>query len=229
MTRYAVVGASKGTGREIVRHLAEQKIPVRAIARRSQPAEDGVEPFVADVTDAASIAEALEGGFDAVFYTVDIHGLNSRAAVRRVMYDGCVNAIHAARAAGARRFLLLSVIGADRPSWLWWILNAIKPGMRSNILDREQALKDSGLDYVICRAPKLRDGKGGLVPLSATPPVNRLGLRMGIPRAALASAMVRAAEAAPDHSVWDVFADPARAASGWLLPAAQIAMRPSSD
>ncbi len=67
MTRYAVIGASSGTGLEIVRHLAERKIPVRAISHRPGPAQEGVEPFAADVTDPASIAKALEGGLDAVF------------------------------------------------------------------------------------------------------------------------------------------------------------------
>ncbi len=155
MTRHAVIGASSGTGREIARHLAARRIPVRAIARRPQPAEEGVEPFAADVTDLASIAKALEGGFDTVFYTVDIHGRRlSRGAVRKVVYEGAVNAIRAAAAGGAKRFVLLSVIGPERPSWVWWVLNALKPGLRGvwwvlnalkpglrgDILEREQAL-----------------------------------------------------------------------------------------
>jgi uncharacterized protein YbjT (DUF2867 family) len=221
MTRYAVIGASSGTGREIVRHLAERRIPVRAIARREQPAEDGVEPFAADVTDPASIAKALEGGFDAVFYTVDIHGLrNSREAVRKVMYEGCVNAIQAAAAGGAKRFVLLSVIGPERPTWVWWVLDAMKRGMRRNVLDRERALKDSGLAYVICRAPKLNDGPASLVPLAATGPQHRLDMKMGIARADLARALVRAAQAAPQSTTWDVFADAAGPAPDWLAPAA---------
>ena len=207
MTRYAVIGASTGTGREIVRHLAERRIPVRAISRRPLAAEDGVEPFAADVTDPASIGKALEGGFDAVFYTVDIHGLrNSPEAIRKVMYDGCVNAIHAAAAGGAKRFVLLSVIGADRPSWVWWVLNGLKRGMRRNIIDRERALEESGLSYVICRAPRLNDGPGGVVALATTPAEHRLGMRMGIARADLARALVRAAETAPERTIWDVFA-----------------------
>jgi uncharacterized protein YbjT (DUF2867 family) len=203
MTRYAVIGASSGTGRQIVRHLADKGVQVRAISRRP-PAEEGVEPYAADVTDPASIAKALEGDFDAVFYTVDIHGLrNSRQRVRSVMYDGCVNAIHAAAAAGTKRFVLLSVLDPNRPSWVWWLLNAIKPGMQRNILDRENALKNSGLSYVICRAPRLTDGPGG-VPVVVTAPKHRLDLRTGISRADLAKAMVRAAETASENTIWDV-------------------------
>ena len=36
--------------------------------------EGSVEPYAADVTNPAQLAQALDGGFDAVFYTVDIHG-----------------------------------------------------------------------------------------------------------------------------------------------------------
>ncbi len=159
-----------------------------------------------------------------MFYTVDIHGLrNSREAVRKVMYDGCVNAIQAAVAGGAKRFVLLSVIGADRPSWVWWVLNAMKRGMRRNIVDRERALKESELSYVICRAPGLNDGPGGSVPLAATAPQHRLEMRMGIPRADLARALVRAAEAAPERTTWDVFADAAGPLPEWLAPMARPA------
>jgi uncharacterized protein YbjT (DUF2867 family) len=226
MTRYAVIGASSGTGREIVRHLAERKIPVRAISRRPGPPQEGVETFAADVTDPAAIAKALEGDFDAVFYTVDIHGRRlSREAVRKVMYDGAVNAIRAAVAGGTKRFVLLSVIGPEHPSWVWWLLNAMKPGMRGNIIDREQVLKTSGLDYVVLRAPRLNDKQGGQADLAATEPKHRLDMKMGIARAGLAQALVRAAEAAPGHTTWDVFTGPASEASGWLEAAARLEPR----
>lgn len=226
MTRYAVIGASSGAGREIVRHLAERKIPVRAISRRPGPAQAGVEPFAADVTDPVSIAKALEGGFDAVFYTVDIHGRRlSREAVRKVMYEGAVNAIQAAVAGGTKRFVLLSVIGPERPSWVWWLLNAMKPGMRDNIVDREQILKASGIDFVILRAPKLNDKQGGQAVLAATAPVHRLDMKMGIARADLARALVRAAEAGPSRTTWDIFTGEAGQAPRWLKPAARLAPR----
>jgi uncharacterized protein YbjT (DUF2867 family) len=208
MTRYAVIGASSGTGQQIVRYLADKHIEVRAISRRPPAVQEYVEPYAADVTDPTSIAKALEGDFDAVFYTVDIHGSrNSREKIRSVMYDGCVNAIHAAAASGTKRFVLLSVIGPDRPSWVWWILNAIKPGMQRNVIDRERALMESGLGYVICRAPRLNDNPGGTIPIATAAPKRRLAMRMGISRTDLAQAMVRAADVAPERSTWDIYAN----------------------
>lgn len=220
MTRYAVIGASSGTGRQIVAHLAERGIAVRAISRNPQPAQGSVEPYAADVTDADALAKALEGTFDAVFYTVDIQGRgHKRDAIRAVMYEGCVNAIRAAAAGSAKRFVLLSVIAPDRFSWVWWVLDAMKPGMRRNIRDREQALKESGLAYVICRAPRLNDGPANTVPLTATPPEHRLDMTRGIARADLARVLVRAAEAAPVGTTWDVYADPRGLVPAWLAPA----------
>jgi hypothetical protein len=94
-----------------------------------------------------------------------------------------------------------------------------KPGMQRNILDREQALKDSGLSYVICRAAKLNDQAGGTVPVAATPPQHKLDMRRGIPRSDLARALILAAERAPRNTTWDVFSDPAGPTPDWL-PAA---------
>jgi uncharacterized protein YbjT (DUF2867 family) len=220
MKRYAVIGASSGTGLALVRYLAGRQTAVRAIARHPPEGSLFIEPFAADVTDARSIATALDGAFDAVFYTVDIHGLfKPRKDIRAVMFQGCANAIRAAaQAAVPPKFVLLSVIGPDRPSWVWWVLNASKPGMQRNILDREQALKDSGLSYVICRAAKLNDEAGGTVPVAATPPQHKLDMKRGIPRADLARALVLAAERASQNTTWDVFSNAAGPAPEWLLP-----------
>ena len=207
MKRYAVIGASSGTGLALVRQLAARQHTVRAISRRPPQAAPFIEPFAADVTDAGAVEKALDGAFDAVFYTVDIHGLfKPREEIRATMYQGSVNAMRAAaKLPIPPKFVLLSVIGAERPSWVWWVLNASKPGMQRNILDREQALKNSGLPYVICRAPKLNDEAGGSVPVVATSAQHRLDMSRGIPRNDLARALILAAEQAPPNSSWDLF------------------------
>lgn len=206
MKRYAVIGASSGTGRAIVEQLSRQGAFVRAISRNPAPAGALVEPYAADVTDAASMRQALEGGYDAVFFTVDIHGRGlQREQVRQVMVDGCANAVAAAQAAGVKRFVLLSVMGPEQGSWVWWLLDALKPGMRKNVLEREQGLRASGMPYVICRAARLKDGEDAL-PAIQTAPGHRLGMRKSIRRGNLARALIDAATMAPVNSVWDVYA-----------------------
>ena len=91
MARYAVIGSSRGTGLAITRQLAAAGEHVRAISRNPPPAGAFVEPFVADVTDRASLARAFAGDLDAVFFTVDATGgigdhqlFGSRGAIRAV-------------------------------------------------------------------------------------------------------------------------------------------------
>jgi uncharacterized protein YbjT (DUF2867 family) len=217
MKTYAVIGASSGTGLALTNYLASKQNRVRAISRHPPEASAFIEPVVADVTDPASISKALAGGFSSVFFAADIHGLKSRDDVRKLMYQGCVNSMKAAaKNATPPRFVLVSVIGPELPSWVWWLLNSVKRGMKQNVLDREQALKESGLSYVICRAPKLGDGAGWLIPIAATVPGHKLDMKMGIARTDLARALVLAADSAPDRTTWDVFADAKGPVPPWL-------------
>lgn len=222
MKRYAVVGASSGTGTQIVDLLRARGDHVRAISRMPRPGEPGVEAFAADVTDPAQMRAALAGGFDAVFYTADIHGRGlTRDAVRAVMVDGCVNALAGAREGGAGRFILLSVIGPQRFSWVWWILGAMKPGMRRNIIERERTLQADALPYVICRAPRLTDAAA--VPVAAAAASKRLDMASALPRASAAHALVAAADGAPANSVWDIFARRGEPLAPWLAVPSETA------
>ncbi len=221
MKKFAVIGASSGTGLEIVRLLASRGEHVRAISRRPLPATEFIEPFSADVTDATAIARALDEDFDAVFFTADIHKrFASRQEVRSLMFDGVLNAIHAIQQRPTpARFVLLSVIGPDKPSWVWHLLNLAKRGMRQNVLDREAALVDSGLPYVIVRAARLvnsDDMPDSARAIAVTPATHRLDMQRTMARPALAATLVAAAQAAPERSVWDVFADDAGTVPEWL-------------
>lgn len=223
MARYAVIGSSRGTGLAITRQLSAAGEKVRAISRNPPPAGGGVEPFVADVTDPASLARAFAGDLDAVFFTVDATGgmgdhqlFGSRSAIRAVTYQGCVNAIEAVAAAPSKpAFILLSVMGVDQWSLVWTMLDIVKTGSKRNVLDRELALKASGVPHVILRAPRLTDAPGGAVPVAATPPTHKLA-SMSLPRNDLARTMIKAARHAPRSSAWDVFADASGPVPDWL-------------
>jgi len=221
MKKYAVIGASSGTGLEIVRMLAAQGHHVRAISRRPLEATVFIEPVSADVTNATAIAKALEGDFDAIFFTADIHKRSaSKQEVRSLMFDGFMNVVRAAKShAIAPRLVLLSVIGPDKPTWVWHLLNTLKRGMRQNVLDREAELQKSGLPYVIMRAARLVDTPGdqsGVGKTTVTRPVHKLDMKTTMNRKELARVMGAAAQSAPKNSVWDVFGSEHESVPKWI-------------
>lgn len=231
MKEYAVVGASSGTGLAITRLLASQGHTVRAIARKPPAATEFIKPVIADIGNPAAIAAALAGELEAVFFTVDIHkAFASKQLIRSVMFDGFVNVLGAAKhSTKPPRIILLSVMGPGKPSLTWHLLNLAKRGMQKNIVDREQALMDSGMPYVILRAPRLVDVESKVTADAAPSMIrpataamlsahanHRLNMKRTIARPDLAAAMVVAATSAPDDSVWDVYGDGAGPVPAWL-------------
>lgn len=207
MNRYAVIGASSGTGHAITSLLAARGDHVIAISRRGATAETGVTPVAADVQDAAALERALSGELDAVFFTVDIHGFRRpKEDIHNVMAIGCTNAMQAAIKVGAKQFVLLSVMGAENPSLVWSLLNFVKPGMQDNVLLREQALKRSGLPYIIVRAPRLDNTAAGSGNTLALVTNQTLGMKRSVSRNELARLMVGASDTVPAYegSTWDV-------------------------
>lgn len=217
MEKFAVIGASSGTGREIVRLLASRGQHVRAISRRPVEASQFIAPYSADVTDAKAIANALDGEFTTIFFTVDIHKrFASKEEVRLLMFDGFMHTIRAAkRQRVPPRIVLLSVIGPDKPSWVWHLLNLFKRGMKQNVVDREAALLQSGLPYVIARTARLVDQADPMRATAITPAIHRLDMKRTIARSDLALALVNAAQAAPACSTWDMFYDDVATVPDW--------------
>jgi nucleoside-diphosphate-sugar epimerase len=191
----------------MTQRLAARGDHVTAISRHPTDARTNVTPVAADVRDLESLARALPTDLDAVFFTVDIHGFRKpRAEIHSVMVDGCRHAMEAAIKRGARRFVLLSVLGADQSSWVWHVLNAVKPGMRANILEREEALKHSGMPFIIVRAPRLTDAMAEGTHVLARASKKRLQMKQGVSRSELARLMVESVDASASHEgeTWDV-------------------------
>lgn len=221
MKRHVVIGASSGTGNAITGLLAKRGDHVIAISRRPSSAQANVTGVAADVRDAAALSAAFVGEIDTVFYTVDIHGFRKpKAEVHSVMVLGCINAMEAAVKAGAKRFVLLSVIGAEQSSFVWSLLDFLKPGMQANVLQREHALERSGLPYIIVRAPRLDDGMAEegniLAPASST----KLGMKRSISRQELARLMIEAVDSAKtgERSTWDVVKQTSSASAAGTQP-----------
>ncbi len=112
-----ITGATGVTGAEVVRALLERGRPVRVLARDPGKARrlfgDAVEVAVGDLADTASLATALTGAGALLLSCAD--------DPRRVAWESAT--IDAAAAAGVRRIVRLSAIGAAPgspvPFWDW--------------------------------------------------------------------------------------------------------------
>ena len=114
-----ITGGSGYVGSHLVRRLAEAGQPVRALVRSRARAEaegrlEGlpVEWVEADVTRPETLTRALEGA-TAVVHTVAIAIEKGGRKYEEINFQGTVNVLEACKAAGVRRFINLSQLGAD--------------------------------------------------------------------------------------------------------------------
>ena len=220
-TPYCVIGCTRGTGLQIARQLAERGAPVLGVARDPVKARNllpaAVEIRAGDVTDPGSLRAARLGGCRAIFFAVDVTGgvggrgfFKPANQIRAVTYEGLVNVVDAAKAAAfTGRFVLVSGMGSELPSFTGRLLNAIKGDLQRNQRDRDAYLRNSGLDWSIGRGGILTDEPGGRADIRITPPVHRLSLFRRVARADFARALIAAADApAVSARTFDVFNEP---------------------
>lgn len=154
-----VVGATGQTGRQIVQKLRPAESP-RILARSRDKArqELGGDPevFEGDVLRADSLGPAL-AGVTAVFCATGTRTGFGGNGAQQVDYEGTVNLIDRARAAGVERFILVSSLCVSR---LLHPLNLFG-GVLFWKKRAEEHLIRSGLAFTIVRPGGLRDGAGG--------------------------------------------------------------------
>lgn len=182
-----VAGANGQIGQHLVRLLAGNGHEVRAMIRsenQSQPMRDlGGNPLVADLEgDISATAE----GCDAVVFTAGGGPGSGDAKKETVDRQGAVKLIETATQHGARRYVMVSAMGAADPE-------AGSEGMRPYLSAKaaaDEALRASGLDYTIIRPGSLTNepGTGRVVAAES------LGRRGEIPREDVARAIVVALE-----------------------------------
>lgn len=114
-----VTGASGYLGSHIVKRLANMGQPVRALVRDRTWAEaEGrlaslkIEWVEGDVTKPETLASAMRG-VETVIHTVAIAIEKGRRTYEAINYQGTVNVVDAAKAAGVKRFINICQLGAD--------------------------------------------------------------------------------------------------------------------
>ncbi|WP_372722927.1 NAD(P)H-binding protein [Immundisolibacter sp.] len=197
-----VIGATRGTGLEVMRQLIASGRPAVAVARNLEKARglfgDKATLVYGDVTRPETLAEAIDPAWAGLVFTVDISGgiggrgmFAGRESIRAVMYGGLVNAVEAAKKRGfTGRVVLLSTIGLSIDSTSMKILNWIKSGLRDHSLDKGEYLKRSGVEWTIVRAGILNNKAPGKHTLLVTGEDLPLQMRYQIGRADLARLML---------------------------------------
>ena len=153
-----VAGAHGKTARRLVRMLVEDGHEVRGLVRKEKQMPDveadGADPLLVDLEEegVGAIGRAVDG-CDAVIFAAGA-GPGSGAARKETMdYGGAVKLVEAAEQHNARRYLMLSSMGAGDPEGG---SEAMRPYLRAKARADER-LQDSGLDYTIIRPGSLTD------------------------------------------------------------------------
>ena len=145
-----LAGATGLVGRALLARLLRRHASVDVLVRRAAP-ELGSDPRVRlHVVDFARLPTpfpAVDDVFIALGTTIAVAG--SQAAFRAVDFDAVVDTAKAARAAGAKRLAVVSALGADAGSRIFY--NQVKGEM-------EQAVAALGFDSVAIARPSMLVG-----------------------------------------------------------------------
>jgi uncharacterized protein YbjT (DUF2867 family) len=154
-----VTGATGFVGSHVVRALRAADRPVRVLARRpanaGELAEPGVEVVEGDMTDAESLRRAVEGAETVVHLVAIRSGSSEQFAA--IMSGGTRDLVAAAREAGVRRFVHMSALTTSEQT------KSLVPYYGAK-WEMEQAVKESGLEYVIFRPSFIFARDGGILP-----------------------------------------------------------------
>jgi uncharacterized protein YbjT (DUF2867 family) len=158
-----IVGGHGKIALHLERLLADSGHRVRALIRHpdqdSDVREAGAEPVLCDLEQEGDLSHCVSGA-DAVVFAAGAGPGSGPERKRSVDLGGAVKLIDAARRTGARRYVIVSSIGADDPS-------SGPPEMRPYLEAKAEAdarVAASGLDWTIVRPGRLTDAPGtGLV------------------------------------------------------------------
>jgi uncharacterized protein YbjT (DUF2867 family) len=154
--RVLVTGGTGFVGPSVVRALADRGHDLKLLVRDSTRSRElPGRPVVGEMTNTVSLQHAVEG-VDAVVHLVAIRQ-GSKQQFEHVMEQGTRDLVEAAKEAGVGRFVLMSALGTDEDT------KGLVPYYHAK-WDEEQAVKGSGLEYVIFRPSFIFAREGGILP-----------------------------------------------------------------
>lgn len=170
--RVLVLGATGKTGRLVVDRALAKSHEVTVLVRDpSKFRTKGARVLAGDATKSDDVMNAVRGQ-DAVIDTI---GGTTPYKTTRLETTSVRNIIDAMRAEGARRLIVISMmgLGESRAQAPFWYKHLLMPtflhGSTKDKTTMEEAVRSSGLDYVIARPPILKNGPptGGVTVLSS--------------------------------------------------------------
>ena len=157
-----VIGATGGTGRELVKQALEQSHQVTALARSPEKlafSRPNLRIVKGDVTDYARVDEAVRGQ-EAILCALGTRVIRKNT----IQSDGTRNILGAMQSHGVRRLVLESSldVGDSRGQLGFFFAHVIRPTLLRNIFQdkelQEQIVRQSQLDWIIVRPAMLTDG-----------------------------------------------------------------------
>ncbi|MEV4477497.1 NAD(P)H-binding protein [Nonomuraea sp. NPDC049504] len=139
-----MTGGSGRLGRVVLEKLVGAGYDVRAASRVPRAAAGDVRWVVADLTTGAGVAEAVSGA-DVVLHLASAP--YKGRYTRRVELDGTAALLRAARAAGVRHLVYVSIVGVDRVPW----------GYFRTKVRAERLVRDDGVPWTILRATQFHE------------------------------------------------------------------------
>jgi nucleoside-diphosphate-sugar epimerase len=156
---------------------------IRSRDHDSDVREAGGEPVLCDLEQEDDLSHYVQGA-DAVVFAAGAGPGSGAERKKTVDLGGAVKLIDAARRTGARRYLIVSSIGADDPSGAG---EQMRPYLEAKA-EADRRLTESDLDWTIVRPGRLTDDPGtGLVTLTSD-----MSVRGAIPREDVARVLAAA-------------------------------------
>ncbi len=160
-----LAGATGKNGRVVLRQLAAVGVRVRGMTRNVADARDEIgsqyEWVEADVTRPETLPAALQGVSVVISAVATAMPLGANRP-ERVDYEGTVNLARAAKAAGATRFVIItSSVSGKKDHFLNYIGGDVLIWKGR----AEEALMQSGLEFVVVGPTAMTDDPGGMHPI----------------------------------------------------------------
>ncbi len=167
--RILLVGATGNNGGAVLQALGKLGLTVRAMSRNAEDARrkhgSQHEWVQADVTDAASLVAPM-AGIDVVISAAATANPFGGNRPEKVDFEGTTNLVQAARAAGVRRFIIITSSVSGRKGGLFNFIGR-------NVLvwkgKAEEALIQSGLEYVVVGPARINAEPGGVKQIKLIP------------------------------------------------------------